>query len=105
MIETTRDIYRQKSALDTHLSILNLQKTMITALCGREVHDDMFWPKDARLLFGDIEDTLGEKIIDFERMRKQCDDIQTLVSTKNTRKIDHRIYPILKSGTIRFSIQ
>jgi len=88
MIETTRDIYRQKSALDTHLSILNLQKTMITALCGREVHDDMFWPKDARLLFGDIEDALGEKIIDFERMRKQCDDIQTLVSTKNTQRTD-----------------
>ncbi|RPB01127.1 hypothetical protein L873DRAFT_1677535, partial [Choiromyces venosus 120613-1] len=79
MIETTRDIYRQKSALDTHLSILNLQKTMITALCSREVRGDMFWPKDARLLFGDIEDALGEKIIDFERMRKQCDDIQNLI--------------------------
>ncbi|CAZ84081.1 unnamed protein product [Tuber melanosporum] len=79
MIETTRDIYRQQSALDTHLSILNLQKTMITALCSREVRDDMFWPKDARLLFGDIEDTLGEKILDFERMRKQCDDIQNLI--------------------------
>jgi len=105
MIETTRDIYLQKSALDTHLSILTLQKTMITALCSREVHDDMFWPKDARLLFGDIEDALGEKILDFERMRKQCDDIQTLVSTKNIRRTDDRIYLILIPGTIRFSIR
>jgi len=105
MIETTRDLYLQKSVLDTHLSILNLQKAMITRLCSEEVDDAKFWPKDARLLFGDIEDDLGEKLIDFERMRKQCDEIQTLVSTKNTQRTDDRSYLVLKLGIIRSSIQ
>lgn len=80
MVETTRDIYRQKAALDIHLAILNLQQTMVSALCLRQVSETMFWPKNAALLFGDIQDGLGEKIVEFERMRKQCDDIQNLAS-------------------------
>lgn len=79
MVETTRDIYRQKAALDTHFAILHLQQTMMTTLCLRQVGEKMFWPKDATLLFGDLQDTLGEKVVEFERMRKQCDDIQNLV--------------------------
>lgn len=79
MVETTRDIYRQKAALDIHLTVLHLQKTMVSALRNRQVNDAMFWPKNGMLLFGDLEDALGEKIIDFERMRKQCEDIQNLV--------------------------
>lgn len=81
MVETTRDIYRQKAALDIHLAILHLQQTMTSALCLRQVSETMFWPKNGTLLFGDLQDSLGEKIIEFERLRKQCDDIQNLVSS------------------------
>lgn len=79
MLETTKDLYRQKSILDTHLTLLSLQKTMVSALRNRQVSEAMFWPRNAMLLFGDIEDGLGEKIIEFERIRKQCDDIHNLV--------------------------
>lgn len=79
MVGTTRDIYRQKAALDIHFGILHLQLTMIATLCVRQVGEKMFWPKNAAIVFGDLQDTLGEKIVEFERMKKQCDDIQNLV--------------------------
>lgn len=85
MVGTTRDIYRQKAALDIHFAILHLQLTMMATLCLRQVGEKLFWPKNATLLFGDLQDTLGEKIVEFERMKKQCDDIQNLVcSTAST---------------------
>lgn len=88
MLETTKDLYRQKSILDTHLTLLSLQKTMVSALRNRQVSEAMFWPQNAMLLFGDIEDGLGEKIIEFERMRKQCDDIHNLVGVPVLLRID-----------------
>lgn len=71
MVETTRDIYRQKAALDIHFSILHLQQTMVAALCLRQVGEKMFWPKNAALLFGDLQDSLGERAIEIESLLKQ----------------------------------
>lgn len=91
MVGTTRDIYRQKAALDIHFAILHLQQTMMAALCLRQVSEKMFWPKDALLLFGDLQDTLGEKVVEFERMRKQCDDIQNLVFTTTPPRFNNNL--------------
>lgn len=89
MVGTTRDIYRQKAALDIHFAVLHLQLTMMATLCVRRVGENMFWPKNAALLFGDLQDTLGEKVVEFERMKKQCDDIQNLVYSTNSTAIVH----------------